>query len=104
MQIFNTCLNTYFRWNFDENALHHIFLGTKIVCLANNTSIDGRIGVVVGMLAYYARGRGFDPRTVQTFVCMNMSVVLGLGVLLCIMCIYLQKKVYKYVLVYLSVI
>jgi hypothetical protein len=36
--------------------------------------IDGRCGVVVGILAYYARGRGFDSRIVQTFVCMNMSV------------------------------
>jgi hypothetical protein len=32
---------------------------------------------VVGILAYYARGRGFDSRTVQTFVCMNMSVCTG---------------------------
>jgi hypothetical protein len=30
--------------------------------------VDGRCGVVVGILAYYARGRGFDSRTVQTFV------------------------------------
>jgi hypothetical protein len=29
---------------------------------------------VVRILAYYARGRGFDFRTVQTFVCMKMSV------------------------------
>jgi hypothetical protein len=40
---------------------------------------DGRCGVVVGILAYYARGRGFDSRTVQTFVCMNMSVCIGSG-------------------------
>jgi hypothetical protein len=42
-------------------------------------TIDGLCSVVVGIVAYYARGRGFDSRTVQTFVCMNMSVV-GLGV------------------------
>jgi hypothetical protein len=30
-----------------------------------------KFGVVVGILAYYARGRGFDSRTVQTFVCMS---------------------------------
>jgi hypothetical protein len=39
----------------------------------------GRCGVVVGILAYYASGRGFDSRTVQTFVCMNMSVCIGSG-------------------------
>jgi hypothetical protein len=42
--------------------------------------LDGRFGVVVGILAYYERGRGFDSRTVQTFVCLNMSVCVGLGV------------------------
>jgi hypothetical protein len=35
---------------------------------------DGRFGVVVGILAHNAKGRGFDSRTVQTFVCMNMSL------------------------------
>jgi hypothetical protein len=40
----------------------------------------GRCGEVVGILAYYARDRGFDSRTVQIFVCMNMSCLLGLGV------------------------
>jgi phage shock protein PspC (stress-responsive transcriptional regulator) len=59
---------------------------------------DGRCGVVVGILAYY----GFDPRTVQTFVCMNMSDCIGSGCYLCIILMYLQKKVHKYV--YLSVI
>jgi hypothetical protein len=48
-------------------------------------SIDGRCGVVVGILAYYARGRGFDSRTVQTFLCMNVPVCIGSGFL----CIYL---------------
>jgi hypothetical protein len=43
--------------------------------------IDGRCGVVVGILAYYARGCGFDSRTVQIFVCMNMSVCIGSGCL-----------------------
>jgi hypothetical protein len=54
---------------------------------------------MVGILAYYARGRGFDSHTVQTFVCMNMSVCIGAGCF-CIICMYLQKKnVYKYVLI-----
>jgi hypothetical protein len=43
-------------------------------------NFDGRFGVVMGILAYYARGRGFNSRTVQTFVCMNMSVCIGLGI------------------------
>jgi hypothetical protein len=38
------------------------------------TSNDDRFGVVVGILAYSARGRGFDSRTVQSFVCINMSI------------------------------
>jgi hypothetical protein len=42
-------------------------------------TFDGRLGGVVGILAYYARGCGFDSRTVQTFVCMNMSVCVGSG-------------------------
>jgi hypothetical protein len=51
---------------------------------------DGRCGVVLGILAYYARGRGFDSRKVQTFVCMNMSVCIGVfGVSM-----YLQKEMY----------
>jgi hypothetical protein len=45
----------------------------------NTIVIDGRFGVVVGNLTYYVRGRGFDSRTVQTFVCMNMSVCIGSG-------------------------
>jgi hypothetical protein len=40
---------------------------------------DGRFGVLVGILACYARGRGFDSRRLQTFVCMNMSVCIGSG-------------------------
>jgi hypothetical protein len=44
------------------------------------------------------RSRGFDSRTVQTFVCMNMSVVLGLGVSIYNMCVF-TKKVHKYVLI-----
>jgi hypothetical protein len=34
---------------------------------------------VVGILAYYARGREFNSRTVQTFVCRNISVSIGSG-------------------------
>jgi hypothetical protein len=62
--------------------------------------LDGRFGVVVVILAYYARGRGFDSRSVQTFVCMNMSV-LGLGVSMYNMYV-LTKKMYRSM--YLSVI
>jgi hypothetical protein len=46
---------------------------------------------VVGLPANYARGRGFDSRTVQTFVCMNMSVVLGLGVSMYNMYVFTKK-------------
>jgi hypothetical protein len=53
---------------------------------------DGRCGVVVGILAYYARGRGFD--SLHEHVCMYW-----VWVFLCIICMYLQKKVYKYVLI-----
>jgi hypothetical protein len=63
-----------------------------------NIRFDGRCGVVVGILAYYARGRELDSRTVQTFVCMNTYVCIGSGCFLCIVCMYLQKK-YKYVLI-----
>jgi hypothetical protein len=61
----------------------------KIFLLVELESINGRCGVVVGKLAYHARGRGFDS-TVQTFVCMNMSICMW--VFLCIICMYLQKK------------
>jgi hypothetical protein len=63
---------------------------------------DGRCGVAVGILVYCARGRGFDSRTVETFVCMNMSVIIGSG------CVYVYRYVpiYKimYISIYLSVI
>jgi hypothetical protein len=61
-------------------------------------SIDGRCGVVVGLLAFYARGRGYDSRTVQTFMCMNMSVCIGSGCFNVYVCIY-KKNVYKYLLI-----
>jgi hypothetical protein len=51
---------------------------------------DGRCGIVVEILAYYARVRGVDSCTVQTFVCMNMSVCIGSGCFYSNM--YLQKK------------
>jgi hypothetical protein len=57
-----------------------------------DTGIDGRCGVEVVILAYYARGCGFDSRTMQTFVCMNMSVCIGSG------CFYVStKNGYKYI-------
>jgi hypothetical protein len=46
----------------------------------------GRCGVVVEILAYYARGRGFDSRTVQTFV-------LGLGVSMYKMYVFTKKYI-----------
>jgi hypothetical protein len=49
---------------------------------------DCRCGVVVGILAYHARGRGFDSRTVQLLVRMNMSVCIGSG------CFYVYKYVF----------
>jgi hypothetical protein len=62
---------------------------------------DVRRGVVIGILAHYARGREFDSRTVQTFVCMNMSVCIGSG---CFYVYYecISKK--KYISVYLFVV
>jgi hypothetical protein len=61
---------------------------------------DGRCGVVVRILAYYA-GRGFHSRTVQTFVCMNILCifVLGLGVYMYNMYAFTKKNVYKYVFI-----
>jgi hypothetical protein len=67
--------------------LNRVTLKTPYVYSIHNTriaeihciSIDGRYGVVVGILAYYSRGRGLDSRTVQTFVFMNMSVCIGSG-------------------------
>jgi hypothetical protein len=58
---------------------------------------DGRCGVVVGILAYYTRGRGFDSRTVQTFVCSTCLFVLDLGVSMYNMYVITKNKVYKYV-------
>jgi hypothetical protein len=62
--------------------------------------LDGRFGVVVGILAYYARGRGFDSRTVQTYVCMNMSVCIGSGCLHYNMYGFTKTNVYKYILIH----
>jgi hypothetical protein len=36
---------------------------------SDDYTFDGRFGLVVGVLAYWAKGRRFDPYTVQTFVC-----------------------------------
>jgi hypothetical protein len=59
---------------------------------------------VVRIVAYYARGCGFDPRTLQIFVCINMSVF-GAG---CFQCMYIyyifttsieaRKRCYSFVL------
>jgi hypothetical protein len=50
--------------------MRKVFIGN-----GNYYVIDGRCGVVAGILAYHARGRVFDSRTVQTFVCIHMSCV-----------------------------
>jgi hypothetical protein len=61
--------------------------------------VVGRCSVVVGILAYYARGREFDSRTVQTFVCMNCLFGLGLSISMYNMYVFTKKKVYKYTLI-----
>jgi hypothetical protein len=38
-----------------------------IIIFLSFLTFDGRYSVVVGILAYYARGRGFDSRTVQKY-------------------------------------
>jgi hypothetical protein len=72
-------------------VLHSRFIGLFVSILPYSS--DGRSGVVVGILAYYARGHRFDFRTVQTFVCTNMSVCIGSGCL-CKTCIYKKKYVF----------
>jgi hypothetical protein len=51
---------------------------------------DDLFSVVGCIRGCYARGRRFDPRTVRTFVCMNMSVCIGSGRFL----VFTKKKVY----------
>jgi hypothetical protein len=60
---------------------------------------DGRFGAVVEILAYYARGRGFDSRIVQTFVYMNMSVCIGSGRFYVIMYVFTNINCNKYVFI-----
>jgi hypothetical protein len=74
-----------------ESHLRWVFWIEIISTLTKN----GRRGVVVGILAYYARGRGFDSRTVQTVECMNMSVCIGSGYFY----VFTKKNVYKYILI-----
>jgi hypothetical protein len=57
------------------------------------------IGAMVRILACCARCRGFDTRTVQTFVCMIMPVYFGSGRFLYVVCMYIQKK---YIRMYIS--
>jgi hypothetical protein len=52
--------------------------------------IDGPWGVVVRILVFYVRGHGFDFRTVQTFVSMNMSVCIILN--MCINIYNLKRR------------
>jgi hypothetical protein len=62
-----------------QNLFSIIYYFSSIV--GNN--FDGRFGVVVGVLAYYARGRGFDFRTVQ--VCIGSGCIY--------VCIYKKRKI-----------
>jgi hypothetical protein len=57
---------------------------------------DDPFGAVV---LYYPRGRRFNPRSVQTFVYMNMSVCVGC---VCFLYMVYKKKVFKYVFIHLS--
>jgi hypothetical protein len=51
-----------------------------------------------GPWAYCSRGRGFDLFTVQTFVCMNMSVCIGSGYNIYVF----TKKIFRYETRYLE--
>jgi hypothetical protein len=55
--------------------------------------------LVVGILACYARGRGIDSRTVQTYVCMNMPACVGSECFYYKMYVFTEKNAYKYVLI-----
>jgi hypothetical protein len=55
------------------------FHGACICSLINVFSFNDRFGVMGYILACYARGRGFDSRTVQTCA-LTCLLVLGLGV------------------------
>jgi hypothetical protein len=48
------------------------------------------VGIVDCVLAYYARGRSFNPSTIQIFVCNNMFELSRC--FLCIICIYKKKS------------
>jgi hypothetical protein len=62
-------------WIHHSNLIRAFFEPNNHEC----ECVGGRFGIVVGILACYARGRGFDFRTVQTFVCMNISVCIRPG-------------------------
>jgi hypothetical protein len=67
--------------------------GTSRYNLSSSSAygLDGRCGVVVAILAYYAKGRGFDSRTVKKIVGMNMFVF-GLDVSMYNMYVFTKKK------------
>jgi hypothetical protein len=63
----------------------------------HTSSTEGRFGVVVGIFAFYERGRGF-PHSAN--ICVHEHVCLYLvWVFLRIICMYLQKYIYKYVFI-----
>jgi hypothetical protein len=89
-----------------HRAPQMLYNASQNLVIERTVIMDGRCCVVVGILAYYARG-GFDSRTVQTFVCMNMSVCIESGI-----CLHLGVSMYNmyvftkkiYISMYLSVI
>jgi hypothetical protein len=66
--------------------------------LLNTVKITIQIELVVRILPYCARGGAFDPRTVQTFACMKIYICIRSGCFLYIICMYIQRKLYEYVL------
>jgi hypothetical protein len=72
-------IDTQWCLNIDCHINNKMSHRLRIAMLGNLLIVDGRLGVVVGILTYYARGRGFDSRTVQTFERINMSVCIRSG-------------------------
>jgi hypothetical protein len=76
---FNTGIKVYTYLKINLHTYIPRFISKRIVNASQIVS-DGRLGVVVRILANYAKGREFDSRTVPTFVSMDILFVLGLGV------------------------
>jgi hypothetical protein len=63
----------------EPNAGHTCAKAFATLRMTCRMVFDDQFGAVGCILAYYVRGRGFDPRTVQIFGCMNLSVCIGFG-------------------------